>query len=79
VERRSKNKLLDDYFENGIDRASGIAAAYRSRDYSQRQIADYCGISTVSRSLRDQKNVRGSNLYYNTKKENCDRNYKDRH
>ena len=57
LERRSKNKALEDYFVEGIDRASGIAAAYRSGNYSQREIADYCGIhySTVSRSLREQR------------------------
>ena len=48
--------ILVDYFSEGVDRALGIAAAYRSGDYSQKEIADYCGIhySTVSRSLRDQ-------------------------
>ena len=57
LERRSKNKALEDYFAEGIDRASGIAAAYSSGNYSQREIADYCGIhySTVSRSLREQR------------------------
>ena len=56
LEQRRKSKPLVDYFSEGIDRALGIAAAYRSGDYSQKEIADYCGIhySTVSRSLRDQ-------------------------
>ncbi len=56
LERRSKNKPLDSYFAEGVDRASSIAAAYGSGNYSQREIADYCGIhySTVSRSLREQ-------------------------
>ena len=56
LERRSKNKPLESYFAEGVDRASGIAAAYGSGDYSQREIADYCGIhySTVSRSLRNE-------------------------
>jgi len=56
LERRSKNKPLDSYFAEGIDRASGIVAAYLSGDYSQSEIADYCGIhySTVSRCLRNE-------------------------
>jgi len=56
LEQRRKNKPLVDYFPEGIDRGLGIAAAYSSGYYSQKEIADYCGIhySTVSRSLRDQ-------------------------
>ena len=56
LEQRRKNKPLVDYLSDGIDGALGIAAAYRSGDYSQKEIADYCGIhySTVSRSLRHQ-------------------------
>ena len=56
LEQRRKNKPLVDYFPDGIDRALGIAAAYSSGDYSQKEIADYCGIhySTVSRSLCGQ-------------------------
>ena len=46
---------IDSFFKEGTDRAAGIAAAYRSGKFSQREIADYCGVhySTVSRSLRE--------------------------
>jgi len=56
LERRTKIEPLDSYFAEGVDRASSIAAAYGSGNYSQREIADYCGIhySTVSRSLREK-------------------------
>jgi len=57
LERRKKNTPLCDYFADGVDRAMGMAAAYRSGNYSQKEIADYCGIhySTVSRTLRDEE------------------------
>ena len=34
LEQRRKNKPLVDYFSEGVDRALGIAAAYRSGDYA---------------------------------------------
>ena len=54
LERRSKIEPLDSYFAKGVGRASGIAAAYRSGNYSQREIADYCGcLLYTSPSPRD--------------------------
>lgn len=55
LERRKKRKPLDNYFFENTSRAEGIIAAYRTGEFSQKEIADYLGIhySTVSRALRN--------------------------
>lgn len=55
LERRKRVEALESYFKKGVSRGDGIAAAYASGEYSQREIGDYLGIhySTVSRELRE--------------------------
>lgn len=57
MKRRKKVEPLEKYFTKRVKRSEGIAAAYGSGEYSQREIGDHLGIhySTVSRFLRDLK------------------------
>ena len=50
----SFNKSLEWYEAQFEQRASGMVAAYRSGDYTMKEIADWFGVhySTVSRALK---------------------------
>ena len=51
LERRSPGKPLESYFGEKVDRAEAMAAAYKSGQYTLKEIAEYCNVhySTVSR------------------------------
>ena len=54
LERRYRGLPLASYFDADEDNAFGIVEAYRSGEFTQKEIAEYCGVhySTVSRYLK---------------------------
>ena len=54
LERRYRGQPLASYFDADEDNAFGIVEAYRPGEFTQKEIAEYCGVhySTVSRYLK---------------------------